>query len=88
MLAAMLLHHAHRAIAHLGGELRGLSHLGSILKRRSLLKTRGGSIRHHTVPLVDDVYKLIAGVVHIASWRARVQEMSISGDELKGSYPG
>ncbi|MBU6260505.1 MAG: hypothetical protein KGO01_18990, partial [Burkholderiales bacterium] len=35
--------HAHRAIDHLGGKLRGLPHLGSILNRRSLLKIRGGS---------------------------------------------
>ncbi|MCZ8176921.1 MAG: PEP-CTERM sorting domain-containing protein, partial [Burkholderiaceae bacterium] len=36
-------HHAHRALDHLGGKLRGLPHLGSILNRRSLLKIRGGS---------------------------------------------
>src|SRR5205085_11802500 len=35
--------HAHRAIHNLGGKLRGLPHVGSILNRRSLLEIRGGS---------------------------------------------
>ena len=42
VLAAVLQHHAYRALHNLGGKLRGLPH-GSILNRRSLLKSRGGS---------------------------------------------
>ena len=45
------------------------------------------AIRHQAAPFEDDVYEPIAGVVHIASWRARGQEMSLSGEELISSYP-
>jgi HD-like signal output (HDOD) protein len=45
------------------------------------------AIRHQSAPFEDDVYEPIAGVVHIASWRARGQEMSLSGEQLTSSYP-
>jgi hypothetical protein len=45
------------------------------------------AIRHQSAPFGDDVYEPIAGVVHIASWRARGQEMSLSGEELISTYP-
>jgi hypothetical protein len=50
--------HAHGALDHLGGKLRELPHLGSILNRRSLLETRCGSRfgRHN---LEDKTYGFI-----------------------------
>jgi HD-like signal output (HDOD) protein len=45
------------------------------------------AIRHQAAPFGDDVHEPIAGVVHIASWRARGEEMSLSGEKLISSYP-
>lgn len=45
------------------------------------------AIRHQSAPFGDDVHEPIAGVVHIASWRARGQEMSLNEDDLISSYP-
>jgi HD-like signal output (HDOD) protein len=45
------------------------------------------AIRHQSAPFAGGVNEPIAGVVHMASWRARGEEMSLSGEELIGSYP-
>ncbi len=45
------------------------------------------AIRHQAAPFAEGVNEPIAGVVHIASWRARGHEMAMSGEELMSSYP-
>ena len=45
------------------------------------------AIHHQTAPFGDDVYEPIAGVIYIASWGARGQEMSLGAEELTSSYP-
>jgi HD-like signal output (HDOD) protein len=45
------------------------------------------AIRHQTAPFENDVYEPIAGVIHVASWRARAQELSLSSQGLINSYP-
>jgi HD-like signal output (HDOD) protein len=46
------------------------------------------AIRYQTAPFDNTLYEPIAGVIHIASWRARGQEMSLSTEGLTKSYPG
>jgi HD-like signal output (HDOD) protein len=45
------------------------------------------AIRHQAAPFDNALYEPIAGVIHIASWRARGQEMSLSTEGLTSSYP-
>lgn len=45
------------------------------------------AIQHQTAPFENDVYEPIAGVIHVASWRARAQELSIGSEGLINTYP-
>ena len=45
------------------------------------------AIQHQTAPFDNDVYEPIAGVVHVASWRARAQELSLGSEGLINTYP-
>lgn len=45
------------------------------------------AIAHQAAPFNEVVNEPIAGVIHIASWRARGHEMAMCGDELMNSYP-
>ena len=45
------------------------------------------AIEHQTAPFDNDVYEPIAGVIHIASWRARAEELSIGSEGLINTYP-
>lgn len=39
------------------------------------------------MPFDKDVHEPIAGVVHIASWRSRAEELSQGGEALLKTYP-
>lgn len=45
------------------------------------------AIQHQVAPFENDAYEPIAGVVHIAAWRARAEELALPADALIGSYP-
>lgn len=45
------------------------------------------SIEHQVAPFDNDVYEPIAGVIHIASWRARAAELSLGSQALINTYP-
>ncbi len=45
------------------------------------------AIQHQTAPFDNDVYEPIAGVIHVASWRARAQELSMGSEGLINTYP-
>ncbi|MBT9553834.1 MAG: HDOD domain-containing protein [Hydrogenophaga sp.] len=45
------------------------------------------AIEHHTAPFDNEVYEPIAGVIHIASWRSRAEELSIGSEGLINTYP-
>ncbi len=45
------------------------------------------AIEHQTAPFDNDIYEPIAGVIHIASWRARAEELALSSDAMINSYP-
>ncbi|WP_372658775.1 HDOD domain-containing protein [Hydrogenophaga sp.] len=44
-------------------------------------------IEHQVNPFDNGVYEPIAGVVHMASWRARAEELSLGNAMLISSYP-
>lgn len=45
------------------------------------------AIEHQAAPFDNEVYEPIAGVIHIASWRSRAEEMSIGSEGLINTYP-
>lgn len=45
------------------------------------------AIEHQVAPFENDVYEPIAGVIHIASWRARAEELSLGSEALINTYP-
>lgn len=45
------------------------------------------SIEHQVAPFDNDVYEPIAGVIHIASWRARAAELALGSQALINTYP-
>ena len=46
------------------------------------------ALRHHHAPFDNDVYEPLAGVLHLAAWRARAREAGLDARELAGSFPG
>ena len=45
------------------------------------------AIEHQAAPFDNEVYEPIAGVIHIASWRARAEELSMGSEGLINTYP-
>ncbi len=45
------------------------------------------AIEHQNAPFDNEVYEPIAGVIHIASWRARAEELEFRSDNLINTYP-
>ena len=45
------------------------------------------AIEHQCAPFENEVYEPIAGVVHIASWRARAEEGHMRSEVLINTYP-
>lgn len=45
------------------------------------------AIEHQVAPFENDVYEPIAGVVHIAAWRARAEELSLTDQGRINTYP-
>jgi HD-like signal output (HDOD) protein len=45
------------------------------------------AVEHQNAPFDNEVYEPIAGVIHIASWRARAEELALGCDGLINTYP-
>lgn len=45
------------------------------------------AIEHQVAPFDNNVYEPIAGVIHIANWRARAEELSLSNQGRITTYP-
>lgn len=45
------------------------------------------AIEHQGAPFGKDAHEPIAGVVHLASWRSRAEELSLGGEALINTYP-
>ena len=46
------------------------------------------ALEHQYAPFENDVYEPLAGVIHLAAWRARAKEADLSERELAVSFPG
>lgn len=45
------------------------------------------AIRHQLLPFEGDTYEPLAGVVHMASWRARAQEIQMDREGMAATFP-
>ena len=45
------------------------------------------ALRHQLVPFEGDIYEPMAGVVHMAAWRARAQEINLDRSGLAATFP-
>ncbi|MBD3892829.1 HDOD domain-containing protein [Hydrogenophaga sp.] len=45
------------------------------------------AIEHQNAPFDNEVYEPIAGVIHIAAWRARAEEQAMRSELLINTYP-
>lgn len=45
------------------------------------------ALQHQRVPFEGDIYEPMAGIVHMASWRARAQEINMDRDGLAATFP-
>lgn len=45
------------------------------------------ALQHQLVPFEGDTYEPMAGIVHVASWRARAQEIKMDRDGLAATFP-
>ncbi|TSE25462.1 HDOD domain protein [Tepidimonas sediminis] len=45
------------------------------------------ALKHQLVPFEGDIYEPLAGVVHMASWRARAQEMNLDREAMRATFP-
>ena len=46
------------------------------------------ALEHQYAPFDNKVYEPLAGVIHLASWRARAKEMGLSDKALAVTFPG
>ena len=46
------------------------------------------ALAHQTEPFENEVYEPLAGVIHLASWRARAREAELSVNALAVTFPG
>jgi HD-like signal output (HDOD) protein len=45
------------------------------------------ALKHQLVPFEGDIYEPLAGVVHMAAWRARAQEMGLDREAMRATFP-
>ncbi len=45
------------------------------------------ALQHQLLPFEGDIYEPMAGIVHMASWRARAQEINMDRDGLAATFP-
>lgn len=57
-------------------------------RRWQLPPSVADALQHQHAPFENNVYEPLAGVIHLASWRARAREANLSERELAVSFPG
>lgn len=64
-------------------------HVSAGLARRWLLpQVVVDALHHQSAPFDNSAYEPLAGVIHLASWRARAREAELDEKELAVSFPG
>jgi len=64
-------------------------HVTAALARRwQLPETVVDALQHQGAPFDNNAYEPLAGVIHLASWRARAREVELDERELAVSFPG
>lgn len=46
------------------------------------------ALAHQATPFENEVYEPLAGIIHLATWRARVKETGLSDKALVDTFPG
>lgn len=46
------------------------------------------ALRYHSAPFANNVYEPLAGVLHLAAWRARAREAAMGDREMVANFPG
>ncbi len=65
------------------------AHVTAALARRwQLPEVVVDALQHQIAPFDNNAYEPLAGVIHLASWRARAREAELSENELTVSFPG
>ena len=65
------------------------AHVTAALARRwQLPQVVVDALQHQIAPFDNNAYEPLAGVIHLASWRARAREAELSENELTVSFPG
>lgn len=72
---------------HLFGYCYGQVSAGMAVRWR-LPEALVDALRHHHAPFDNDVYEPLAGVLHLAAWRARAREAGLGERELAVAFPG
>ncbi|MDH4449594.1 MAG: HDOD domain-containing protein [Rhodoferax sp.] len=66
----------------------GYAHIGAGIARRAQFPAMMvDAIEHQFAPFDNQVYEPLAGIIHLAAWRARGWEAKLSMDRLAVSYP-
>jgi len=64
-------------------------HVSAALARRwQLPEVVVDALQHQGTPFDNNAYEPLAGVIHLASWRARAREAELGEKELAVSFPG
>lgn len=59
-----------------------------LAKRWQLPPVVVDALQHQSAPLDNNAYEPLAGVIHLASWRARAREAGLNQREMAVTFPG
>lgn len=60
----------------------------ALVRRWQLPRVLVDALQHQGAPFENNAYEPLAGVIHLASWRARAREAELGERELAVSFPG
>lgn len=65
------------------------AHVGGVFARHwKFPQSIVDAIEHHYAPFSGQVYEPLAGVIHLAAWRARARELGLNDKGLADTFPG
>jgi len=84
-VAPLYLHRAEAERAHLGYTYADVS--AGFAKKWDFPDSIVRALQHQLLPFEGDIHEPMAGVVHMASWRARCQEINMDREGLTKTFP-